>query len=367
MDRKGCSTLALVFVLTAFFTGITTGGSWAQVPTWTPPEPSETEKDWVKISSGEWIRGNIDLMRDEVLYFDSEEFDDVEIDWVDVVEFRCATIMTFVKANAATVTGTAHFRDGLLKVDTGAGIEEIPRWNIHSILEGEPKEINFWSAKIGADLKIFTGNTDQEDLGTRIFLKREAARSRIDLRYQGNYSRVDDIETVRNNRANLEWKVFLSRKFFINPFNFEYFDDLFQNIDRRLTLGAGIGYFFTRGGKTDWFVELGGAYQDTRFESVEEGQDESEGNGSIPFRTTLETDITKRIELTAEYGVQYGLGSDVNSIHHTYLLFEIEIWKDFDFDMSATWDHNTRPTTNAEGVTPEKDDVTMYYGISLNF
>jgi putative salt-induced outer membrane protein YdiY len=347
--------------------GLATATVQAQETQWLPPEPSTNEKDWVLLSSGEWIRGNIDLMRDEVLYFDSEEFDNVEIDWVDVVEFRCAQVMTFVRGDASTVIGTAQFKDGLLKVHTGAGIEEIPRWNIHSILEGEPKEINFWSAKIGADLKIFTGNTNQEDLGTRVFLKREAARSRIDIKYQGNYSVIDDIETVRNNRGNLEWKVFLSRKFFINPVKFEYYDDLFQNLDRRLTLGAGIGYYFTRGGKTDWFVELGGAYQDTRYESVEEGQEQSEANGSIPFRTTLETDITKRIELTAEYGVQYGLGSDVNSIHHTYVLFEIEIWKDFDFDMSLTWDHNTRPKTNAEGITPEKDDVTMYYGISLNF
>ena len=59
--------------------------------------------------------------------------------------------------------------------------------------------------------------------------------------------------------------------------------------------------------------------------------------------------------------------SDANTIQHGFILFQIEIWKDFDFDASLTWDHNSRPKTNAEGITPLKDDLAMYYGVSLNF
>jgi putative salt-induced outer membrane protein YdiY len=367
MDRNKSAYLILAIVAAACFAGTLAGTALAQDAAWAPPEPSDNEKDWVRISSGEWITGNFDLLRDETLYFDSAEFDDVTIDWVDVAEFRCARVMTIVMNDALIVTGTASFRDDILKVDTGAGVREFQRAEIHSILEGQPSELNFWSARIGADLRLRSGNTEQDDFGARIFLKREAARSRIDIKYQGNFSKTQDIETVRNNRGNLEWKVFLSRKFFVNPVKFEYFDDKFQNIDRRITLGAGFGYYISRSSKADWFVDIGGAYQDTRYDSVEEGQDLEESNGSIPFRTTLETDLSKKIELTAEYGVQLGLGSGANTIHHTYILFEIEIWKDFDFDMSLTWDHVTHPKTNADGITPEKDDLSMYYGVSLNF
>lgn len=360
-------TLIFLFTMGVLWSDLAIGPAQAQDDLWLPPEPSTLEMDWVRLSSGEWIRGNIDLMRDEVLYFDSEEFDDVEVDWEDVVEFRCAQDMTFVMIDASEHIGTAVFRDNVLKVATASGVEEFQRWQIQAILEGSPNELNFWSAKIGLDIRSRSGNTNQDDLNSRVFLKREASRSRIDVKYQGNFSEVDDIETVRNHRGNIEWKWFLSRKFFLNPFKGEYFDDSFQNIDRRVTLGVGAGYYLIRNSKADWFVEVGGAYQDTRFDSVEEGQELEESNGSLPLRTTLETDITKRIELTAEYGVQLGLGSEANSIHHAYLLLELEIWKDFDFDMSVTWDHVTRPTTNAEGITPVKDDLSMFYGISLNF
>jgi hypothetical protein len=343
------------------------GPAASQTDVWAPPSPSAAEKDWIRLVSGEWLWGTIDLMRNESLEFDSEKMDGLTIDWEDVVEIRSARAMTYVKLDGSLLTGTSTLKGDTLRVNSPEGLLEIPRRQIHSILEGPPTELNFWSVKVGADLKTRTGNTEQTDLGTRVFLKREAARSRIDLRYQGNFSKTDDVENIRNHRANAEWKVFLSRKFFVSPVKFEYFADKFQNIDERITAGVGLGYYLTRSSKADWFVELGASYQTTRYRSVEEGQNTEDSNGSVPFRTTLETDLNKRTELTAEYGVQIGIGHEANTIHHTFIMFAFELWGNIDFDASITWDHVTRPKTNAEGITPFKDDVAMYYGISLDF
>ncbi|MCK9996379.1 MAG: DUF481 domain-containing protein [Candidatus Krumholzibacteria bacterium] len=356
-----------VLIMALAILALTAGFAAAQEDAWTPPPPSDGEKDWIRLSSGEWLWGTIDLMRDESLEFDSEEMDEVTIDWVDVVEIRSARAMTYVKLDGSMVTGTSTMKGKTILIETTGGVVEIPRSQIQSILEGEPTELNFWSAKVGVDLKTRTGNTNQKDFGARVFIKREAARSRIDVRYQGNFSKTNDEENVRNNRGNIEWKVFLSRKFFVSPVKLEFFSDKFQNIDERLTVGAGVGYYISRSSKADWFVELGGAYQETRWRSVEPGEDEKESNGSVPFRTTLETDITKKTELTAEYGVQVGLGHEANTIHHTFVMFEIDVWGDIDFDMSVTWDHVTRPKTNAEGITPLKDDVATYFGLSIDF
>jgi len=85
------------------------------------------------------------------------------------------------------------------------------------------------------------------------------------------------------------------------------------------------------------------------------------------LRTTVEADITDDIELTAEYGVQVGFGDQANTIHHTFILLEFDLFGDIDFDASLTWDHNTRPKADAEGITPDKDDVAMSYGLSIDF
>jgi len=217
------------------------------------------------------------------------------------------------------------------------------------------------------DLKTRTGNTNQNDFGARVFLKREAANSRIDLKYQINISETENIETVNNRRFNAEWKKFLSRKFFISPIKGEMFVDDFQNIKSRNMIGAGVGYYFVRSSKADWYLDVGGAYQETKYNSVEPGENEKESNATAPIRTTLETDITDSIELNFEYGVQVGFGDEANTLHHTFLLLEFELWGDIDFSASVTWDHASRPKTNAEGITPNKDDVAMAYGLSINF
>ncbi len=362
MNRKALTNLFLIIVFACFSSGLAA----AQNNLWAPPPPSEIERDWIRTSSGEWLWGTINLMRDESLEFDSEELGVVTIDWADIAEIRSARVMTYVMLDDYMVVGTSTFRENLLRVETEKGVQAFSRAQVHSILEGRPTELNFWSLKVGLDVKIRSGNTNQEDLGSRIFLKREAAKSRFDLRYQGNFGQVDDIETVRNNRANAEWKIFISRLFFLTPVKAEWYADKFKNIDSQSSISAGIGYFLSRNKNADWFVELGAGYQGTRYVSVQAGEDDRVGNGSIPFRTTLETDLTKTIELDAEYGVQIGLGHGASTIHHTFILFEFELLGDIDLVTSFTWDHVTRPKANADGVTPKKDDVALALGLSLD-
>ncbi|MFT5232727.1 MAG: hypothetical protein ACI9UK_001229 [Candidatus Krumholzibacteriia bacterium] len=339
----------------------------AEETKWSPPDPSQAEKDWILLTSGEWLWGTIDLMRDESLSFDSEELDDLTIDWDKIVEIRSARILTYVMRNGSMVTGTSALKGPTLLITSANGLSEVPRGRIYTILEGEPTELNFWSAKLGADVSIRTGNTNQYDVGTRVSLKREASRSRIDLRYQSNFSERDSVSTVDNQRTSVEWKVFLSRLFFLTPLKAEYLQDAFQNIHGQYTVGVGVGYFIKRSSKLDWYVELSTAKQGTKYNSVLEGEDGSEDHLSIPMKTRLETDISSHIELEVDYSLQLGIGEGTSSSHRSYILLEIDLLGDTDFTASVTWDHVTNPKTNVDGITPNKDDVTMAYGISVNF
>lgn len=363
MPRKNLNVLMCAL----FILSLTAGISPAQEGVWAPPPPSAGDRDWIRLSSGEWLWGTIDLMRDESLNFDSEELDDLTIDWEDVVEIHSSRVMTYAMVDRTLHTGTAAMKDGILRIDTADGMHQITHAQVYSILDGEPTELNFWSLKLGADWKIISGNTEQSDFGSRVFLKREAIRSRVDLRYQGSISSVEEIETINNHRVNAEWKIFLSRKFFLTPVKFELFSDKFKNMDLRTTGSVGAGYFMSRSSKADWYVEAGFGYEKTKYLSVLPGEEESDGNNNIPLRTTLEMDLTGNIELTAEYGIQIGMGEEANSIQHTFILLEFDLIGDIDFNASMTWDHISNPKENAEGVTPKKDDMAMAYGLSINF
>ncbi len=339
----------------------------AQKSPWAPIQPSNLERDWIKLSSGEWLWGNIELLRDESLSFDSEKLDDVNIDWEDIAEIRSARVLTYVMTNGVMVTGTSALKNKTLHVNTNEGEIEIPRHRIQSILEGEPTELNFWSAKVSANLKTRTGNTNQNDYGVVFNLTREASRSKLDFRYVGNFSKSEKIKTVDNRKGNAEWKVFLSRYFFITPARAEIFGDSFQNIKLRSTAGAGFGYYFKRNSKTDWFVDMGASYQKTKYNSVLPDEDDLESAFSLPLRTTIETKITSTVDLTAEYSIQIGFGDNGNTIQHTYILLEFDLIGNMDFNASLTWDHASNPKTNSEDITPKKDDVAMAYGLSVDF
>jgi hypothetical protein len=49
--------------------------------------------DWVQLTSGEWVKGQIKVMYEGSLEFDSEEFELLHLDFADVKEIRSAQVL----------------------------------------------------------------------------------------------------------------------------------------------------------------------------------------------------------------------------------------------------------------------------------
>jgi hypothetical protein len=347
---------------------VLSGLAGAQPATMDAPPLPPLQYDWLKMSSGEWVKGNIDLMRDRELQFDSDEFDDLVVDWADIAELHAAQVLTFVLEDGTHISGRAIMRDGVLNIAAPDETREIDAPRVLAIIEGHPNELNFWSARVTANLLSRSGNTEQTDFNTMINLRREATTTRLDLLYKGNYSKLDGQKSVENQRGNAKFDMFLSRRFFVTPASVELFTDRFQNVKLRSTLGAGLGYYPARDGAVDWYLNVGGGYQNSRYNSVQEGAANPEKNGFVHLGTTVETDLTDTVELDFDYSLQHTLGSDRNTFHHLYLLLTFDLIGDIiEFTTSITWDHVTNPKTNADGITPDKDDLMMAYGLGIDF
>ncbi|MDH4036266.1 MAG: DUF481 domain-containing protein [Candidatus Krumholzibacteria bacterium] len=260
---------------------------------WHPPEPVAGGKDWVQLGSGEWVGGNIDLFRDLRLYLDSDDLDDLVIDWEDVAAFRSPRVLTLAFTGNRVATGTVSMRDGVIRVTTAAGEMEFRRQELLSIIEGEPREINFWSAKASAGFTGRSGNTNQSDMNALVKIRREATLSQLNLGYTGNFGEISRSQTTNNHRGTTDFNIFLSRKFYITLLGLEAYADKFQNIALRTTVGAGVGYYFYRTGDLEWSVGLGGSYRKTRFESVEPGAAGSQETGSVVPDTRFDADIRR--------------------------------------------------------------------------
>jgi hypothetical protein len=331
---------------------------------WQPPEPMADSDDWIRLGSGEWLRGAIKILRDDVLEFESEDLDVLEIDWDDVAEFRSSRVLTYTLIDIGIVAGTAVMRDSLLVILAEQGEREFSRSALLTIIEGRPTELNYWSLKLGLGFIGRAGNTDQQDLNAVTQLRRTAPRTRLFVDYQGNYSKTNDVRTVTNHRVTATFDYILTRGFFITPFAGEYYLDEFQNIDPRWTIGAGAGVFLARKSGFEWWVQLNGGYQSTSFVSTEPGEADQKSS-AIPS-TSIELDITGALELSFNYRSQVTIPDAKGTTHHTFALLSYELLSVLTLDTSVTWDRVENPTRDSEGNLPKRDDLRLYFGIGLD-
>ncbi len=334
---------------------------------WHPASPEKDAKDWVLLKSGEWLRGNMDLFRDMKMEFDSDELDDVVLDWEDISGFRLPRDMTFVFTGGRVFTGPSSMRDGMIRINAAGGTVDLPRSQLLSIIEGNSSEWNFWSAKASLGYSQRAGNTDQVDLSTRVSLKREATRSRTTAEYREEYSKVSGEEKTNNQKGDLSTALFISRRFFITPLAYEYYSDKFQNIEYRNTIGAGVGYFIFRKSTVDWAIGIAGAYENTRFLSVEAGEDTYQESGAVIPSLDLDWDITGDIEWELSYSSKLGVPRIRTSTHHASTDLSVDIYRDiFEINFSVVWDRVDNPKAFEDGTVPRKDDIKIVFGFGID-
>ncbi len=340
---------------------------FAQSQFWQPPEPSLEERDWLKLNSGEWLWGDLKELRDKNLEFDSEELDLLKLDWDDVAELRSARVLTYRFEEAGVFAGTATMHDGIVTIQTDTGVQQLPREDLIIILEGKPREINFWSAKATLGLVGRSGNTDQSDLNSSVRIRRQSPRGRLDIKYAGNIGEISGEQSINNHNFSTVLDMLLKAGFFVTPVSVNLFHDRFQNIDLKTTLAAGAGYFILRGGDVDWSVGLGGGYVNTRFASVQEGEDKTDESFSVIPSTDVDWDITGDIEFHLDYNLQMAIPETRNAFHHASSIFSFDIWGDIlDLDFSLTWDRVENPRSDSEGNVPKRDDFRTSIGIGVD-
>jgi hypothetical protein len=351
---------------------------------WRPKPPEPRQYDWIQLVSGEWLKGDITVMRDDVMEFDSDELNELEIDWDKVKQVRSPRPNTFVFDGRRILTGVGRVtedeviiqvaeerlgRFGRDEVERREEPEErrLPRKELMAIIPGKPTELNFWSGKVSLGVAVRKGNTDQQDLSGLAWVRRETSLTRMRLDYNGAISLVDGAETTNNHRANAKWDIYLSRRFFVTPALIEVYADPFSNIAYRITPTTGVGYKIFLRKNFEWEVDGGVGYQFTEFESPPANGETSEGTASLRVGTDIESEITDKIDFDLSYSFQLGVPEVSNRTHHLLILNSYEITKFIDLDISFTWDRIANPVPGEDGNVPKPDYYRLSGGLGLDF
>jgi hypothetical protein len=331
--------------------------------TWEPPEPSTQEWDWVRLDSGEWLKGDLlRLFRDEV-DFDSDEFDELRFDWDKVRYFRLPRPHGFRLEGRRLVRGSAEMRDDVIRVKTLEGeLQEFPRGELIGIVQGDGSELDRWSANFGVSLSARRGNTDQSDLYGSADLVRETEFARWQTEYRGTFSEVEGGRTANNHRVTSGYDHQISRHFFLRIPGFEFYSDEFQNIEYRLTPSVGVGYDLVDSADVEWTVVTGAAAQYTEFEDGNADTDYAQ-----LFETRIEIDLPRDVEFDNSYRLQL-IATDLDKTnHHSESVLSFEVWDPVDFDVKFIWDRIENPQRDNDGKRPKRDDFRLTMGLSLDF
>lgn len=334
---------------------------------WTPPPPPADGFDWVQLTNGEWLKGEIISLYDEELQFDSDELDMQTFDWDDVQHVRSAGTMQVGKVGGEVAIGRIVVDGDTIRVIGEQGETVVTRSQLLSITAGAPKEINYWSAKLGLGATFRTGNTEQTDLNLSADFRRRTVRNRLVLTYLGNQSTTSNETTANSHRATFSWNRYVTQRFFVNPIFAEYFRDPFQNIDQRTTVGVGAGYELIDTKKVTLEIAGGPAYQKTWSVEVEPGEDQTVTTPAMVVSAVLETEPTRWLDLDYEHRFQLTNEESGSYNHHMVFSLETEITKRLDFDVKFVWDYIQDPRPAEDGTIPEKTDFWTIVGLSWEF
>ncbi len=334
--------------------------------TYRPPAPNPTDFDWVRLTSGEWLKGDITLMRDDTFEFDSDELGKLTFDWEDIVELISPRHNTCLFEGHGSVTGTLLMREGVVVVG-GETAQRFQRAHLVSIIPGEPTEFNFWSGKLSAGFTKRSGNTDQTEFTGHALARRETLSTRLELEYRGNFGRLDGEENLNNHRVTNSYDVFVTRRFFIRPFASETFRDPLQNIALRVTPGAGVGYYLSKRSDFKWVVSLLPGWQYTRFDSVEAGESQDESHAAVIFGTKLDKDITATIDVTLDYRAQSAVPDIANTNQHFEAIVSVDVIGELDVELTFVWDRVGDPEPDSSGDLPKQDDFRLFVGLGFTF
>ncbi|MBW2510119.1 MAG: DUF481 domain-containing protein [Deltaproteobacteria bacterium] len=250
-------------------------------------------------------------------------------------------------------------------VETADGVQSYARSELLSIVDGAPRERNWWSSKLGLGFSANAGNTNQGSLTAYFELTRADYRTRTRLRYDGTIGFANKEQNVNRNIGSASVKLFLSQRWYFTPGAVQFLNDRFQNIRFRATPGAGAGVHVFDTEKVEWDLQAGLGYQFIEYLSAAPEVKNPQNDGFISLGTWAEFEIVDDVELELEWRTNLVYTTIGNTNHTGRAEFSVDITDIFDFAASflflRTEDHPPR----ADGTVPARNDYQIIVSVAL--
>ena len=326
--------------------------------------------DWVRMVSGEWLKGSMKRMRDDNLEFDSDKLDMQNIDFADVTHIHSPVVNTYVFDDRISATGRAVITPEKIIVETIDGTKVFPRSELESIVAGGEREKDWWSMKLRFGLTLNKGNTDQLTYDINFNTRREDRMTLLDLNYNTSFGQTGGVQNVNRHLGEEDFKVFVSSRWFVTPLFGQLFNDRFQNIQFRATPAAGAGLHIIDVPNVKWDFQTGIGYQYLKYRDASQltgGVSNPQNDAFVPLFTYADFDITGDIDLTVSWLTNLVVTTIGNTNHTGKADLAIELTSVLDLDIAFLFLRTETPAPPPEITDPaiKQNDYQLVVGISL--
>jgi len=334
---------------------------------WKPPGVGTDGSDWVRLKSGEWLRGELKYIQNKEVEFDSDEMDQQTLKLKDVSQVFTAHRVFAQFEDRPPAYGKVAISNDVVHV-----LGEEPLSLSRDLLIGVTPSggrtgMRDWSGSANLGLSLQSGNQHQTTLTTAAELARRTPATTLLLDYLGNYGVANGVQTANNERGNGSYDIRLDKDWFVRPAQLEIYHDELANIAYRLTGNASAGYYIFDKTGLEWNVSAGPGYQYTKFANVETNQSDYAATPAGVLNSYFKADITSRLTFIQSWQSIFTDRESGQYTHHTVSSLEFEIKRHLNLDVSLIWDYLQNPQPKSDGTLPQKSDFYLNVGWGVRF
>jgi putative salt-induced outer membrane protein YdiY len=329
--------------------------------------PPPGEYSWIQLDTGEWLKGEIIALYDDILVFDSDHFGDLRIDLEDIDQVLGRGIFALTFRNGAPVGGQISIRGQSIVVEKSGEQTEFRRVDLVSITPAAERERDRWAGDVSIGLNARRGNSEISEVDISASLQRRTPVSRIMLDYLGNTNETDGEQITDSHRINLAVDRFTGRRLYWRPISAQYFKDELQNISHQGTVDTGLGFHLMDTQRVEWDLSagVGGNYLENV--SVAPGDPNGEWSPVGTFGSDLDVELTSWMDFELEIGMSFLEEAAGKYQHHIVSTLSTDLINDLDLDISVIWDRTEVPQIAEDGSEPEPDDYRLVISLTYDF
>jgi hypothetical protein len=324
------------------------------------------EKDWVQLASGEWLRGNIERMRDGSMEFNSDEIKLITYDWKKVRELHSPRANTYNFTDGTDLVGPAMINEEFVAVQTVDGMVTRPRVELQAIIEHMRRERNYWSTVLRLGLTANAGNTENLTFNAFWQLVREDTLTRAAITYDGTFGTASRAEVANRHLAGGDLDIFVHPIIYVKALTGQLLYDKFQNVRLRATPATGVGFHLITTYVVNWdleFAPLG--YQYLSLIDPAAAVENPQNDAYMMFRMFADIDFTDDIQLLLEWRTNLVYTTIGNTNHVGSLDFTVRVTTLLHLNTSFLYLRTEQPFPRSDGTIPKQNDYQIVFGISL--